>query len=164
MSLAQPLTFSQRRLTTRLSLTICVTLFAVVPAAAEHRARLSADLADHLAAGSQSIDVIVHGDARGGGRAGRPLQPHRRAVSEERRRAARERRSARRAAARPRRRSSLRRHPAAAVDGDHQRGDDRRRPGLGRRRRHARPDRPRRHRGGDRLGDQRPAQRAARGA
>jgi hypothetical protein len=28
----------------------------------EHRARLSADLADHLAAGSQSIDVIVHGD------------------------------------------------------------------------------------------------------
>ncbi|HMJ85788.1 MAG TPA: S8 family serine peptidase, partial [Vicinamibacterales bacterium] len=62
MSLAQPLTFSQRRLTTRLSLTICVTLFAVVPAAAEHRARLSADLADHLAAGSQTINVIVHGD------------------------------------------------------------------------------------------------------
>ena len=29
---------------------------------AQHRARLSADLADHLAAGSQSIDVIVHGD------------------------------------------------------------------------------------------------------
>ncbi|MEO8257375.1 MAG: S8 family serine peptidase [Acidobacteriota bacterium] len=27
-----------------------------------HSARLSADLADHLAAGSQSIDVIVHGD------------------------------------------------------------------------------------------------------
>ena len=62
MSLAQPLTFSQRRLTTRLSLTICVTLFAVVPAAAQHRARLSADLADHLAAGSQTINVIVHGD------------------------------------------------------------------------------------------------------
>jgi len=33
------------------------------PARAEHRARLSADLADHLAAGSQTIDVIVHGDA-----------------------------------------------------------------------------------------------------
>jgi len=32
------------------------------PGFAEHRARLSADLADHLAAGSQSIDVIVHGD------------------------------------------------------------------------------------------------------
>src|SRR4029079_13327159 len=32
------------------------------PALAQHRARLSADLADHLAAGSQSIDVIVHGD------------------------------------------------------------------------------------------------------
>jgi len=36
--------------------------FAAAPAAAEHRARLSADLADQLAAGSQSIDVIVHGD------------------------------------------------------------------------------------------------------
>src|SRR5207344_449948 len=34
-----------------------------VPCLAEHRARLSADLADHLAAGSQLIDVIVHGDA-----------------------------------------------------------------------------------------------------
>src|SRR5437660_946332 len=33
-----------------------------VPAEAAHRARLSADLADHLAAGSQTIDVIVHGD------------------------------------------------------------------------------------------------------
>jgi serine protease AprX len=39
-------------------------LLALTPAStfAEHRARLSADLADHLAAGSQSIDVIVHGD------------------------------------------------------------------------------------------------------
>ena len=35
---------------------------AAVPARAEHRARLSAELSDHLAAGSQSIDVIVHGD------------------------------------------------------------------------------------------------------
>jgi len=33
------------------------------PAYAQHRARLSADLADHLAFGSQSIDVIVHGDS-----------------------------------------------------------------------------------------------------
>jgi len=32
------------------------------PALAQHHARLSADLADHLSAGSQSIDVIVHGD------------------------------------------------------------------------------------------------------
>ena len=32
------------------------------PAPAAHRARLSADLADHLAAGSQTIDVIVHGE------------------------------------------------------------------------------------------------------
>jgi serine protease AprX len=37
-------------------------LFALAPpAAAAHRARLSADLADHLSAGSQVIDVIVHG-------------------------------------------------------------------------------------------------------
>ncbi|MBZ5560517.1 MAG: S8 family serine peptidase, partial [Acidobacteriia bacterium] len=36
-------------------------LSAAVPAAAEHAARLSADLHDHLAAGSQSIEVIVHG-------------------------------------------------------------------------------------------------------
>ena len=37
---------------------------APVPLAngAAHRARLSADLADHLASGSQAIDVIVHGD------------------------------------------------------------------------------------------------------
>jgi serine protease AprX len=38
-------------------------LFAASPAAADaaHRARLSADLADNLAAGSQTIRVIVHG-------------------------------------------------------------------------------------------------------
>ena len=42
---------------------------------AQHRARLSADLADHLAAGSQSIDVIVHGDRGDGRRARRALQP-----------------------------------------------------------------------------------------
>ena len=41
-----------------------VLLLTAAPAAAQrHRARLSADLADHLAAGSQAIDVIVHGDA-----------------------------------------------------------------------------------------------------
>src|SRR5262245_58935932 len=37
-------------------------LFAA-PAFAQHHARLSADLADHLDAGSQNINVIVHGDA-----------------------------------------------------------------------------------------------------
>jgi serine protease AprX len=37
-------------------------LASVAPAAAAHRARLSADLADHVNAGSQQIDVIVHGD------------------------------------------------------------------------------------------------------
>jgi serine protease AprX len=35
---------------------------ATTPALAQHRARLSADLADHMAVGSQAIDVIVHGD------------------------------------------------------------------------------------------------------
>ena len=34
---------------------------AATPARAQHRARLSADLADHLAHGSQSIEIIVHG-------------------------------------------------------------------------------------------------------
>src|ERR1700724_4716232 len=37
-------------------------LVSVTPALAAHRARLSADLADHIAAGSQVINVIVHGD------------------------------------------------------------------------------------------------------
>jgi len=37
--------------------------WAAAPAAAgPHRARVSADLTDHLTAGSQNIDVIVHGD------------------------------------------------------------------------------------------------------
>ncbi|MEP7305086.1 MAG: S8 family serine peptidase [Acidobacteriota bacterium] len=40
---------------------LVITLAA--PGYAQHRARLSADLADHLAFGSQSIDVIVHGNA-----------------------------------------------------------------------------------------------------
>src|SRR5437867_12329013 len=35
---------------------------AATPAFAQRRARLSADLAEHLSAGSQSIDVIVSGD------------------------------------------------------------------------------------------------------
>ena len=42
---------------------VCVALVAAAPAEAAHRARLSADLADNLATGSQTINVIVHGDA-----------------------------------------------------------------------------------------------------
>jgi serine protease AprX len=44
--------------------TAAVLMLAVTaaPGFAEHRARLSADLADHLATGSPSIDVIVDGD------------------------------------------------------------------------------------------------------
>ncbi len=42
--------------------TACVALVMVTPARAQgHRARLSADLADQLAAQSQTIDLIVHG-------------------------------------------------------------------------------------------------------
>ena len=37
-------------------------LSIAIPSFAERRARLSTDLADHLAAGTQSIDVIVQGD------------------------------------------------------------------------------------------------------
>src|SRR5262245_45580288 len=36
-------------------------LSAAMPAEAAHRARLSADLSNHLQAGTQAIDVIVHG-------------------------------------------------------------------------------------------------------
>jgi serine protease AprX len=39
----------------------CVSLLAPAVAEAAHSARLSADLADHLSVGSQSIRVIVHG-------------------------------------------------------------------------------------------------------
>ena len=38
-----------------------VAVLVAAPAGAAHRARLSADLADHLAAGSQSMQVILHG-------------------------------------------------------------------------------------------------------
>src|SRR5262245_60372028 len=44
------------------ALCIAASLVAAPALAQQHRARLSADLADHLAAGSQTIDVIVHGD------------------------------------------------------------------------------------------------------
>ena len=39
----------------------CFALGTAVPAAAAHKARLSADLADHVRAGSPAIDVILHG-------------------------------------------------------------------------------------------------------
>jgi len=46
-----------------LILTVCLTLVgAVAPAAAAPHARLSADLNDALSKGTQTIDVIVHGD------------------------------------------------------------------------------------------------------
>src|SRR2546422_5168000 len=61
-----------RKVTNRMSLSLRRRVFAgafaastclmAAPAFAQHHARLSADLADHLNAGSQSIDVIVHGD------------------------------------------------------------------------------------------------------
>jgi serine protease AprX len=42
-------------------LAVLFVAFGASSAFAQHRARLSADLADHLAHGSQAIDVIVHG-------------------------------------------------------------------------------------------------------
>ena len=59
------LTRSRRRLPSAGSTAaalVCASLFlSASPAAAAHSARLSADLADHLSAGSQTIRVIVHG-------------------------------------------------------------------------------------------------------
>jgi serine protease AprX len=44
------------------AISVCaLVLSAAAPAQAAHRARLSGDLANHLQAGTQSIDVIVHG-------------------------------------------------------------------------------------------------------
>jgi serine protease AprX len=58
------LTTSRRRIVRSAFLTMSVFAVMAVPARAEqsHRARLSADLADHLAAGSPAIEVIVDGD------------------------------------------------------------------------------------------------------
>ena len=51
-----------RRVVTVATTLTFVSILVAGPADAQaHRARLSADLADHLAAGSASIDVIVHG-------------------------------------------------------------------------------------------------------
>jgi serine protease AprX len=50
---------SCRRLVT--AAVVALIVAAAAPARAQHRARLSADLADHLAAGSPSIDLIVDG-------------------------------------------------------------------------------------------------------
>src|SRR5687768_14458705 len=55
--------------TARAVVTLLLLAVSVQPALAQRRARLSEDLADHLAAGSQTIDVIVHGNAEGRGRA-----------------------------------------------------------------------------------------------
>src|SRR5687768_17414105 len=40
---------------------LAISILAAAPAAAAHKARLSADLADHIRVGSPAIDVIVHG-------------------------------------------------------------------------------------------------------
>ena len=80
------------------------------PAVAQrhHRARLSADLADHLAAGSPTIEVIVDGDRASVERLARRVQPRGEALADARgRRAAGERRAARGAAAGRRGRASV---------------------------------------------------------
>jgi serine protease AprX len=50
-----------RVLLVKLAFMVCFGVGGAAPAAAAHKARLSADLADHLRAGSPSIEVIVHG-------------------------------------------------------------------------------------------------------
>ncbi len=50
-------------LSRRAALAAALALAAAAPAQAQHRARLSADLADHLAAGSANVEVIVDGAA-----------------------------------------------------------------------------------------------------
>ena len=50
-----------RRVTSATVLVLLSVVAAIPASAAGHRARLSADLNDQLAAGSSSIDVIVHG-------------------------------------------------------------------------------------------------------
>src|SRR5262245_20409138 len=52
---------ASRRGLTAAVLTVAAMALAAPAGAAGHRARLSADLADHLAFGSPAIDVIVHG-------------------------------------------------------------------------------------------------------
>ena len=53
---------ADRTVIRRIVVSAAIVLLTALPAAAQHRARLSADLADSLPAGSPSIDVIVHGD------------------------------------------------------------------------------------------------------
>ena len=158
--------FSQDAHSRVLPLRCVVALVAAAPAAPaaaqRHRARLSADLADHLAAGSQAIDVIVHGDARDGGRARRALQP---ASSRVLQSGAVLRVNAGQLAA-------LRQDEAvdhlsgdiriqSSVGGGRRRATrHRRRPGVGGRGRRAGADGTGRHGGGDRLGDRHAAQRA----
>ena len=55
--------FERGALARRTTALVLLMAASATPGYAQHRARLSADLADHLASGSQSIDVIVHGDA-----------------------------------------------------------------------------------------------------
>ena len=61
--MSEPLNTSlTHRVLTGFVVAASVSLLGAAPAAAEHHARLSADLADHLAVGSSTINVIVHGD------------------------------------------------------------------------------------------------------
>src|SRR5260221_4907297 len=52
----------RRRFGARAFIATCLVTLVVSPAAAAHRARLSSDLAEHLANDSQKISIIVHGD------------------------------------------------------------------------------------------------------
>ena len=142
------------------ALVVASLAFAAAPAAAAHRARLSADLADHLAAGSQTIRVIVHGTrAEVDALAARynltvaklPAERRGAAVNAGQLAAMRQDDAQDHLSGDIRIRSSV---DAADVR------ERRRRSGVGRRRRGAGADRPGDRGRGDRLGDRHRAQRA----
>ena len=137
---------------------------AAAPAARAHRARLSADLTDHLAAGSQTIRVIVHGDAAEvdalATRYNLPVE----ALPDERRGAAVNAGQLAALRGRTTRGSSVGRRPDQVERGRRDGGEHRRRSGVGGRRRVPALIGPGRHGGGDRFGDRHAAQRAQGGA
>ena len=124
----------------------------IQPAMAQRRARLSADLADHLAAGSQTIDVIVHGDAAEVDALAREYNLR---VKKSLRSGAVVRLNASQldgAAERRGGRSSVRATSGSSRSARRHRGDHRRRPGVGRRGRPQAADGQGHHRRGDRFG------------
>ena len=109
---------------------------ATMPALAQHRARLSADLAGRMVVGSQGMDVIVQGDQPAVDALAKSVNVAVKRVLKRRRRPAAQRRSARGAQADPCGRSPVGRR-AHSLGGRRHRLEHRRRSGVGRRERAA---------------------------